>query len=162
MNLKQRLYDSNDSGNAYNKITNSSVLSKNLEKIRHRKPLFSYNSKFERKKSNINLADYYRKKENKIINKIIGEIKAKEVRPIYNTEQNDLVNNSMKSRNKHNKLSDMALKKENENFAKRLLNQKPFIYAKELDKEYRDMMNKNNAKKKANKSLILPPIYSYK
>ena len=162
MNIKQKIYDSKDSGNTLIKIKNSSVLSKNLEKIRHRKPLFTEIPKFQKKKSNMNLADYYRKKENSIINKIIGEIKHKEIRPILYTEQNELINSSMESRKRHNKLNNLALKKENANFALRLLNQKPFISAKSLDKEYKDRLYKNTTKKNANKSLVLPPIYSYK
>ena len=45
---------------------------------------------------------------------------------------------------------------------KRIFNQKPFISVKDLDKEYNDMVNKNKAKRKANKSLVLPPIISHK
>ena len=106
--------------------------------------------------------DYYRKKENKIINKIIDEIRFKEVKPVVNTEQNQLINNSMRSRKKHYKLNNLALEKENENFKRRLNNQKAFISAKILDEEYKNMMRKNSAKKKANLSLVLPPINSYK
>ena len=106
--------------------------------------------------------NYYRKIENKIINKIIDEIRFKEVKPVVNTEQNQLINNSMRSRKKHYKLNNLALEKENENFKRRLNNQKAFISAKILDEEYKNMMRKNSAKKKANLSLVLPPINSYK
>ena len=162
MNIRQRLYDSKDSSNQRIKITNSSVLSKNLEEIRNRKPIYINNSLFKSKKSKSKLNDYYRNKENKIINKIIDEIRFKEVKPIVNTEQNQLINNSMRSRKKHYKLNNLALEKENENFKRRLNNQKAFISAKILDEEYKNMMRKNSAKKKANLSLILPPINSYK
>ena len=162
MNIKQKIYDSKDSSNALIKINNSSVLSKNLAKIRHRKPIFKSEAKFNRKKSNLELVDYYRKKENKIFKKIIGEIRYREIKPLLYTEQNELINNSMNSRKKYYELNNLAIEKENENFKKRLLNQKPFLSAQILDKEYKDMMNKNNTKKKANKSLILPPINSYK
>ena len=162
MNLRQRLYDSKDSANIKIKITNSSVLLKNLEEIRNRKPIFTSNSYIKRQKSKLNLNDYYRRQENMIINKIIDEIRYKERKPIVNTEQNQLIDNSMKSRKKHYKLNNLALKKENENFKRRLFNQKPFLSAKSLDEEYKDMLRKNSAKKKASQSLILPPIKTYK
>ena len=162
MNLKQRLYDSNSSGNALIKIKNSSVLSHNLQEIRNRKPIYVNSLFSQRKKSNLNLLDYYRQKENSIISKILGEIRTKEVKPILNTEQNEIVNNSMNSKKKHYKLINLALKKENQSFKKRIFNQKPFISVKDLDKEYNDMVNKNKAKRKANKSLVLPPIISHK
>ena len=162
MNLKQRLYDSNSSGNALIKIKNSSVLSHNLQKIRNRKPIYVNSLFSQRKKSNLNLIDYYRQKENSIISKILGEIRTKEVKPILNTEQSEIVHNSMNSKKKHYKLINLALKKENQSFKKRIFNQKPFISVKDLDKEYNDMANKNKAKRKANKSLVLPPINSHK
>ena len=162
MNLRQRLYDSKDSANIKIKITNSSVLLKNLEEIRNRKPIFTSNSYIKRQKSKLNLNDYYRRQENMIINKIIDEIRYKERKPIVNTEQNQLIDNSMKSRKKHYKLNNLAIKKENENFKRRLFNQKPFLSAKSLDEEYKDMLRKNSAKKKAIQSLILPPIKTYK
>ena len=40
MNLRQKLYDSQDSANILMKINNSSSLFKNLEKIQHRKPIY--------------------------------------------------------------------------------------------------------------------------
>ena len=166
MNLRQRLYDSNDSANTLIKIKNSSSLSKNLEDIRKRKPLYinniNTNSLSQKKSTKIDFEDYYRKKENKIINKIIGEIKTKRIRPVYNTEQNILINNSMKSKKNYIKMNNIALKKENDSFKKRINNQKPFISAKVLDQEYKVLNDKFNSKKKANKSLILPPIYNHK
>ena len=165
MNLRQKLYDSNDSGNTLIKIKNSSSLSKNLRDIRTRKPIYINNinnSLSQRKNSKLDFEDYYRKKENKIINKIIGEIKTKKYNQVYNTEQNILINNSMKSKKNYIKLNNLALKKENDSFKKRINNQKPFISAKGLDKEYKDLNDKFNSKKKANKSLRLPPINNHK
>ena len=59
-------------------------------------------------------------------------------------------------------MNNLALKKENDSFKKRINNQKPFISAKGLDKEYKDLNDKFNSKKKANKSLRLPPINNHK
>ncbi len=163
MNIKQKIYDSNDSGNTRIKIKNSSALYKNLEEIRNRKNIYIYSSPSPRKKTNkISLLDYETKRENSLIQKLIRDIRTREVKPILNTEQNEIVNNSMNSKKKHYKLINLALKKENQSFKKRIFNQKPFISVKDLDKEYNDMVNKNKAKRKANKSLVLPPIISHK
>ena len=162
MNIRQKIYDSKDSDSTRIKITNSSALSKNLEEIRNRKNIYINNSISQRKKTKkISLLDYYIKRENSIIQKLIHDIRIKEVKPIINTEQNILINNSINSRKKHYKLNNLAIEKENESFKKRLYNQKPFISAKSLDKEYNNMLRKSNDKKKANKSLILPPINSF-
>ncbi len=161
MNLRQRIYDSNDSGNIYIKLNNSSALSKNLEKIRNRKPLFLKISSFERKKSKSNLVDYYRKKENLIMNKIIDQIRSKEIRPIF-TEQNELIKNSKKTKENIYRLYNKAIQQENENFKKRLSNLKPFISARDLDNEYKKNILRKSAKKRVNKSLILPPINYHK
>ena len=162
MNLRQRLYDSNESENKLIKINNNSVLSKNLQEIRNRKPIYTKNTVTKRKKIKLQLNDYYIKNENKIFNKIIEEIRLKEVRPVLFTEQNQLINDSMKSRKKHYKLSSLALEKENAKFRQRLFNSKPFLAAKSLDKEYNNMRRKNSAKKQASQSLILPPINAHK
>ena len=162
MNSRQKLYDSNNSGNALIKITNSSVLSQNLEKIRKRKPLYVSSQLPKRIKSNSYFADYYIKKENSIVKKIINEIKAREAKPVLYTEQNEIINNSMKSKKKNNLLTNSEIEKENQNLKLRMFKLKPFISAKSLDKQYNDMINRHKAKKNANKSLILPPISNYK
>ena len=162
MNLRQRLYDSNESENKLIKINNNSALSKNLLNIRNRKPIYIKKSVSNKKKIKLHLPDYYLKNENKIFNKIIEEIRTKEIKPILYTEQNQLINDSMKSRKKHNKLSILALEKENKKFKQRLFNSKPFLVARSLDKEYKNMKLKNMAKKQASQSLILPPINGYK
>ena len=164
MKLRQQLYESKDSGNEYIKVNNSSSLCKNLRNIRHRKNLFlnNLNTEVVRKK-NVNYnEEYYLKKENQLMSKILKDIKSKEVRPIVNTERNEIINNNFQTRQKHKRLDKIALKKENEKFKKRLDNQKPFIYAKNLEKEYKDFNNKFNNKKKANKSIILPNINDHK
>ena len=49
--------------------------------------------------------------------------------------------------------------KENRSFLNRVFNQKSVISLKQYDKEFNNLVNKLNAKKKANKKLILPPIH---
>ena len=49
MNFRQKLYDSQDSGNVLIKINNSSALFKNLEKIQSRKPIYTKASLSQKK-----------------------------------------------------------------------------------------------------------------
>ena len=96
MKLRQRLYDSNNSVDNFDKINCDSLLSNNLDKIKNRKPIYSNRSQLMiRKKSNVNLEDYYRNKENLIYNQILGKIKSKEVKRVFNTGQNEIINNNI-------------------------------------------------------------------
>ena len=165
MNIRQKLYDSNDSSNVYIKSTNSSVLSKNLNEIIKRKPIFTNNITSKKKKVTINLEEYFRMRENIIYNKMITEMRKKKLKPNISAEQNEIIMNKMKSRDKYHKINDESIEKENKSFKKRLYNLKPFISAHKLDKEYNERIvirrfNSNN--KKENKSLILPNINSHK
>ena len=140
MNIRQKLYDSNDSSNVYIKSTNTSVLSKNLNEIINRKPIFTNKSISKKKKVTINLDEYFRIRENVIYNK-------------------------MRSKNNYHKINEESIEKENKSFKKRLYNLKPFISAHKLDKEFNERVvirrfNSNN--KKENKNLILPNINSHK
>ena len=165
MNIRQKLYDSNDSSNVYIKSTNTSVLSKNLNEIINRKPIFTNKSISKKKKVTINLDEYFRIRENIIYNKMITEIRKKKLKPNISAEQNEIIINKMKFRNNYHKINDESIEKENKSFKKRLYNLKPFISAHKLDKEYNERIvirrfNSNN--KKENKSLILPNINSHK
>ena len=53
----------------------------------------------------------------------------------------------------------MKIENENKSFLNRVFNQKSVISSKKYDKDFNEMVNKFNAKKKANKKLILPPIH---
>ena len=53
----------------------------------------------------------------------------------------------------------MKIENENKSFLNRVFNQKSVISPKKYDKDFNEMVNKFNAKKKANKKLILPPIH---
>ena len=165
MNIRQKLYDSNDSSNKYIKSTNTSVLSKNLNEINNRKPIFTNKALFKKKKVKINLDEYFRIKENLIYNKMITEIKKKKLKPNISAEQNEMIINKMRFKNNYHKINDESIEKENKSFKKRLYNMKPFISAHKLDKEFNERIvirrfNSNN--KKENKTLILPNINSHK
>ena len=159
MNLRQKLYDSPDQGNVLIKINNSSSLFKNLEKINNRKPIY-VKSPITKRKNNYNKeSDYYLRQENKIFGKLLINITDKEVKSRFNTEQNELVNNNRNSRNKYLKIRNNRITNENKSFMNRVFNQKSIINPKKYDKDFNEMVNKFNAKKKANKKLILPLIH---
>ena len=159
MNFRQKLYDSQDSANILMKINNSSSLFKNLEKIQNRKPIYVKTSLYKKNSRNNKESDYYLNQENKIFGKLLISISDKEVKSRFNTEQNDLINNNRNSRRKHLKLRNMIIGKENKSFLNRVFNQKSVISPLKYDKEFNDLVNKLNKKKKANKKLILPPIH---
>ena len=159
MNLRQKLYDSQDSANVLMKINNSSSLFKNLEKIQNRKPLYAKASSLKKISRNNKESDYYLNQENKIFGKLLISISDKEVKSRFDTEQNELIKNNRNSRRKHLKLRNMKIGNENNFYWNRVFNQKSVISPKQYDKEFNNLVNKLNAKKKANKKLILPPIH---
>ena len=159
MNFRQKLYDSQDSANILMKINNSSSLFKNLEKIQNRKPIYVKTSLYKKNSRNNKESDYYLNQENKIFGKLLISISDKEVKSRFNTEQNELINNNRNSRRKHLKLRNMKIGNENNFYWNRVFNQKSVISPKQYDKEFNNLVNKLNAKKKANKKLILPPIH---
>ena len=160
MNLRQKLYDAQDSGNVLMKINNSSALYKNLEEIKSRKPIYSNISKSQRRKNNsYKQSDYYRRQENKIFGKILLGIRDKDVKARVNTEQNLLINNNRNARKKYEEIKRRMIEKQNEYFMERVFNQKSIISPQKYDKEFNEMVTRFNTKKYANKKLILPPIH---
>ena len=162
MNFKQKIYDSNDSTSKLDKINNNSLLSRNLNEIRNRKPIYINKSVTSIKKRNNNQPSYDRIKDNLLYNKILLEIRNKVVKPYMNTESNEIINNNINSRKNYHKLNNLSLKKENESFRRRLNDMKPFISAKDLEKEYNERVKiyRYNVKR-INDSLVLPPIKNY-
>ena len=159
MNFRQKLYDAQDSGNLLIKINNSSSLFKNLEKIQSRKPIYARASLNKRKNSNNKEHDYYLRQENKIFGKILLDIKDREVKSRVNTEQNEIINKDRNSRRKYFEIRERMIGKENRSFMNRVFNQKSVISPRKMDKDFKNMVNKFNTKKNANKKLILPPIH---
>ena len=159
MNHRQKLYDAQDSANLLIKINNSSALFKNIEKINSRKPIYGNSPLTKRRRNNNRESNYYLKEENKIFGKILLGIRDREVRSRFNTEQNEIINNNKNSRRKYLEMKNKMLGQENKSFLNRVFNQKSVISPKKMDKEFNEMLAKFNVKKKANKKLILPPIY---
>ena len=158
MNLRQKLYDAQDSANVLLKINNSSALYRNLEKIQSRKPVYG-NSSLTKRRNNNKESDYYLKEENKIFGKILLGIRDREVKSRFNTEQNEIINKNRNSRKKYLEMRNKKIGEENKSFLNRVFNQRSVISPKKMDKEFNEMLAKFNIKKKANKKLILPPIY---
>ena len=158
MNLRQKLYDAQDSANVLLKINNSSALYRNLEKIQSRKPVYG-NSSLTKRRNNNKESDYYLKEENKIFGKILVGIRDREVKSRFNTEQNEIINKNRNSRKKYLEMRNKKIGEENKSFLNRVFNQRSVISPKKMDKEFNEMLAKFNVKKKANKKLILPPIY---
>ena len=159
MNLRQKLYDAQDSGNILLKINNSSALYRNLEKIQCRKPVYGNSSLTKRRKNNKKESDYYLKEENKIFGKILLTIQDREVKSRINTEQGEIINKNNNSRRKYLEMKNRLIDQENKNFLNRVFNQKSVISPRKMDKEFNNKVKKNNEKKNANRKLILPPIY---
>ena len=158
MNLRQKLYDAQDSANVLLKINNSSALYRNLKKIQSRKPVYG-NSSLTKRRNNNKESDYYLKEENKIFGKILLGIRDREVKSRFNTEQNEIINKNRNSRKKYLEMRNKKIGEENKSFLNRVFNQRSAISPKKMDKEFNEMLAKFNVKKKANKKLILPPIY---
>ena len=158
MNLRQKLYDAQDSANVLLKINNSSALYRNLEKIQSRKPVYG-NSSLTKRRNNNKESDYYLKEENKIFGKILLGIRDREVKSRFNTEQSEIINKNRNSRKKYLEMRNKKIGEENKSFLNRVFNQRSVISPKKMDKEFNEMLAKFNVKKKANKKLILPPIY---
>ena len=158
MNLRQKLYDAQDSANVLLKINNSSALYRNLEKIQSRKPVYG-NSSLTKRRNNNKESDYYLKEENKIFGKILLGIRDREVKSRFNTEQNEIINKNRNSRKKYLEMRNKKIGEENKSFLNRVFNQRSVISPKKMDKEFNEMLAKFNVKKKENKKLILPPIY---
>ena len=158
MNLRQKLYDAQDSANVLLKINNSSALYRNLEKIQSRKPVYG-NSSLTKRRNNNKESDYYLKEENKIFGKILLGIRDREVKSRFNTEQNEIINKNRNSRKKYLEMRNKKIVEENKSFLNRVFNQRSVISPKKMDKEFNEMLAKFNVKKKANKKLLLPSIY---
>ena len=159
MKLRQKIYDSSEQTNKLIKITNSYHHYKNLEKIKNRKPIYvnrNYPPKESTKqKTNIKLNDYYILRDNMKPKKNLVEIKYKKSDPEFNEQQNKFGNNL-----KESKFGNKNLDKENKNYKKRINNQRTFIDAKNINKEYnKALMNKR--KKSGNKNIQLPSINNH-
>ena len=165
MNPKQKIYESTDSSNYLTKITNSIILSRNLDNIRNRKPIFMGNNYSSlRKRKNINPIDYYVNHEQLIYSKVLGEIQKKEIKPFKDESQFNIIKHCMNIRKKYHKLQDSKISQENKEHRRRIFSQKSFLNAKSLEKEYKSRLlhGRKRDQVKIISTLLLPSINNTK
>ncbi len=163
MNPRQKSYDSYDKTNKLLKLTNSYYHFRNLEYIKKRKPQYSNQpSKYQNKKSNIvPFQNYYVKKQNETIQNKLNQIRLKPIKPKIN---NIFLSKEIKIqafRQQHKNLFLKRREEENENYKRRIRNQKAFIDPKAMDKDFKEehIKTMNKLKKiQEHENVVLPPI----
>ena len=163
MNPRQKSYDSYDKTNKLLKITNSFYHFKNLELIKKRKSQYNNPPTFynNRRKLQTPFQNFYIKKENENIKNKLNQIRFKPIKPIIN---NSFLTKEMKIQQFRQQYKNLDLKKreeENQNYKKRIKNQKAFIDPKAMDKDFQEEHIKTVLKLKKigeNENVVLPPI----
>ena len=165
MNFRQRAYDSFDRSNYNLKITNSYYHFKNLELIKRRKPQYSNPPTFylNKKHHEAPFRNYYIIKQNKNIQNKLNQIRWKPLKPVINDIFLTKESKIQEFRQQHQNLFIKRRKEENENYKKRIKNQKAFIDPKAMDKDYQEEHTKTLMKLRKiqeNEKVVLPPIKS--
>ena len=164
MNPRQKSYDSYDKTNKLLKLTNSYYHFKNMELIKKRKPQYSKRPTYypSNKKPHVALfQNYYIKIQNENIKSKLNQIRLKPIKPKIN---NIFLSKELKIqefRKQHKNLYIKRREEENENYKKRIKNQKAFIDPKAMDKDFQEEHTKtlNKLRKIAeNENVVLPPI----
>lgn len=156
MNQRQKIYESKGRSNILSKVENNYFHYLNLKEIRRRKPVYCSTEKLNHQKKNIS-ANYYIKKENKYMQKMLNAIYERPVRPKINSlvsakEMHDDL------REKYQELRNKKIRDENSFYRKRIASQKPFLCVKSMDLEFEN--SKNNMKRRLDSGdVILPPIW---
>ncbi len=164
MNPRQKSYDSYDKTNKLLKLTNSYYHFKNMELIKKRKPQYSKRPTYypSNKKPHVALfQNYYIKIQNENIKSKLNQIRLKPIKPKIN---NIFLSKELKIqefRKQHKNLYIKRREEENENYKKRIKNQKAFIDSKAMDKDFHEEHTKTLMKLKKigeNENVVLPPI----
>ena len=163
MNPRQKSYDSYDKTNKLLKLTNSYYHFRNLENIKNRKSQYSnHPTKYQNKKSNgVPFQNYFVKKQNETIQNKLKQIRLKPIKPKIN---NIFLSKEIKIqefRQQHKNLFLKRREEENENYKKRIKNQKAFIDPKAMDRDFQEEHTKTVMKLKKiqeNENVVLPPI----
>lgn len=161
MNPIQKAYDSYDKNMKLLKLTNSYYHYRNLELIRNRKSPKGSPQKLPHKRRDIlPFKDYYIMGENRKFGEILKEIDNKKVKANMNLGFIERGEKMRNFRKQYKLLFDNDLQKRNEDFAKRIMSQGPFINSREVDKEYNSSHPKvlKKLKKIGNESIVLPKI----
>ena len=163
MNPKQKSYDSFDKTNKLLKLKNSYYHLKNLELIKRRKPQYSNNPIIygNRKNYVAPFKNYYIKKQNATIQTKLNQIRLRPIKPKINDIFLKKETKIKEFRKQHINLFNRKREEENENFKKRIKNQKAFIDSKAMDKDFHEEHTKTLMKLKKigeNENVVLPPI----
>ena len=140
MNPRQKSYDSYDKTIKLLKLTNSYYHFRNLESIKHRSPQYTIRplcfSPIKKNKHFNAFQIYNLKKQNQKIKYKIKKILLKPTKPKMN--DNFLMKDKkLKQFKKYqSNMYNKKIEKDNQNFKKRLYNQKAFLNSKMLDKIY--------------------------
>ena len=163
MNPRQKSYDSYDKTNKLLKLTNSYYHFRNLELIKKRKPQYgNYPTFYQKNKSHIvPFRSYFIKKANENIQNKLNQIRWKPIKPKINEIFLSKESKIQEFRQQHKNLFIKKRDEENENYKKRIKNQKAFINPKAMDKDYQEEHTKTLMKLKKiadNDNIVLPSI----
>lgn len=163
MNPRQRAYDSYDKTNKLLKLTNSFYHFRNLEYIKRRKVQYGTPPTFyqNRKPYVAPFQNYYIIKQNENMQNKLNKIRSRPIKAkmndIFLTKESKI----QEFAQRHKNLDIKIIEKENENYKKRIKNQKAFIDPKAMDKDYKEEHTKTLMKLKKigdNDNIVLPPI----
>ena len=163
MNPRQKSYDSYDKTNKLLKLTNSFYHFRNLELIKKRKPQYSNHPTFyPNKKHHVApFQNYYILRQNKSIQNKLNQIRWKPLKPIKNEIFLTKESKIQEFRQQHKNLYIKRREEENENYKKRIKNQKAFIDPKVMDKNYQEEHTKTLMKLRKiqeKENVVLPAI----
>jgi len=160
MNIRQKLYESVDSTNRLVKITNNFILSKRLNHIQNRKPVFQLNKITSLKKNNSDMEKFISNQNIHIYNKKLEKIKHRKIKPQVDTRDKEIVKSCLKLKRIYFQMNENFIKKENNGYIKRLHQQKSVVNIRHFEREYKCNRKSilKRIKNKLNTSLVLPPI----
>ena len=163
MNPRQKSYDSYDKTNKLLKLTNSYYHFRNLELIKKRKPQYSNKPIiYANKKNNVvPFQNYYIKRQNETIQTKLNQIRLRPIKPKINDIFLKKEIKIQEFRQQHKNLYLKKREEENENYKKRIKNQKAFIDPKAMDKDFQEEHTKTLMKLKRigeKENIVLPPI----
>lgn len=164
MNPRQRSYDSYDKTNKLLKLTNSYYHFRNLEYIKKRKSQYGNHptTMYANRKPRVApFQNYYIIKQNENIQNKLNKIKSRPIKPKINDIFLLKESKIQEFGQRHKNLLIKSREKENENYKRRIKNQKAFLDTKEMDKDFKEDHTKilmQLKKIQDNDNIVLPPI----
>ena len=165
MNPRQKSYDSYDKTNKLLKLKNSWYHFKNLDLIKNRKSQYSKAPTiYQNKKQNVApFQNYFIRKQNENIKNKLNQIRLRPIKPKINTYFLSKETKIQEFRQQHKNLYIKQREEENQNYKKRIKNQKAFINPKAMDKDFQEEHTKTLMQLKKignNENVVLPTIKS--